>query len=120
MIWLCICLDIEFIGFSLVLDVLLVREMIEQFVQVFFGKFVFLLMLEEWFMMVYVGFWDIFVDLYLVSWFLVDIWFCNEFCVCVVYVGCCQGWLLYYVLEVEWLCVFYLLWFVMFVIDLGK
>lgn len=64
-----VCPDTESTGLSPASDALPVREMAEQFAQVFFGKSVSLLTSEERFTTVYTGSRDKPADLHPASWF---------------------------------------------------
>lgn len=78
-----------------------VREATEQFAQVFFGKSMSLLTLEDRFTTVYTCSRDIPADLHPASWFPADTWFRNELRACAAYVGRRQGWPLYHASEAE-------------------
>lgn len=78
-----------------------VREATEQFAQVFFGKSLSLLALEDQFPTVYVRPRDIPADLHPASWFPADTWFRRELQACAAYVGRRQGWPLYPESEAE-------------------
>ncbi|WP_395224925.1 cytoplasmic protein [Salmonella sp. SKLX107313] len=78
-----------------------VREATEQFAQVFFGKSMSLLTLEDRFTTVYTCSRDIPADLHPASWFPADTWFRNELHACAAYVGRRQGWPLYHASEAE-------------------
>lgn len=78
-----------------------VREATEQFAQVFFGKSLSLLALEDQFPTVYVRPRDIPAHLHPASWFPVDTWFRRELRASAAYVGRRQGWLLYPESEAE-------------------
>ncbi|EIP4524486.1 3'-5' exonuclease [Salmonella enterica] len=78
-----------------------VRETTEQFAQVFFGKSMSLLTLEDRFTTVYTCSRDIPADLHPASWFPADTWFRNELRACAACVGRRQGWPLYHASEAE-------------------
>lgn len=72
-----------------------VREATEQFAQVFFGKSLSLLALENQYPTVYAHSRDIPPELHPASWFPADTWFRNELRASAAYVGRRQGWPLY-------------------------
>ncbi|EHE7050021.1 cytoplasmic protein [Salmonella enterica subsp. enterica serovar Adelaide] len=101
MTWSRVCPDTESTGLSPASNALPVRETTEQFAQVFFGKSMSLLTLEEWFTTVYTCSRDIPADLHPASWFPADTWFRNELRACAACVGRCQGGPLYHVSEAK-------------------
>ncbi|EGI5335917.1 hypothetical protein UJ85_004725 [Salmonella enterica subsp. enterica serovar Caracas] len=96
-----VCPDTESTGLSPASDALPVRETTEQFAQVFFGKSLSLLTLEERFTTVYTCSRDIPAALHPASWFPADTWFRNELRACAACIGRRQGGPLYHASEAE-------------------